>query len=597
MGNSKKIIVAILIVLILVLISGGVFAYVYLATDLLKSDQEMFFKYFAQITSEDGFIDGRIKKYNEKKQQNPYENSGEITFDVDYSGALADEKIIEKVNDLSIRYSGQTDIVGQKVEKDIEIDYGNDVILPIQYRQDGNEYGLQFDDISKKFIAIRNENLDELIEKFTGESLEDSMSIDMSEVTEMNENIQFTEDEINQLKQIYGTVLQEQLVAENFSKTKTEQGENYSLELNGEQIKNIIIKMLEATKQNTLIIDKMNEIMLAMSPDAEKIESSEIDTIITAFNEEDFTEMPNLKLTLGQTNKILNQIIMEYGPNKITIIKNTTEDSLSYEISCEIKYAEEENLDTESSAITPSDLSPGATSNIKDTLESAQANLYFNMQYSGLQELNNIKENYELGYSISAEDIVMKSDYKISSNTQFIDSVSIEELSTNNAVFLNDHDAEVITNFMSQVGTRLLEVNKKQMEQLGLEEYENPLIYSNPSTLMIYMGIMVFDMASETVEDASSMSEYLIQQHNGKFESYLGEGVTGSAVNAMLKTVFNHNLAQDDEKTKVSVTGKVNLTVDANQPVDKVSTSNIYKVEAIYNEEGYITEIKVTIQN
>lgn len=595
MGNSKKIIVAILIVLILVLISGGVFAYVYLATDLLKSDQEMFFKYFAQITSEDGFIDGRIKKYNEKKQQNPYENSGEITFDVDYSGALADEKIIEKVNDLSIRYSGQTDIVGQKVEKDIEIDYGNDVILPIQYRQDGNEYGLQFDDISKKFIAIRNENLDELIEKFTGESLEDSMSIDMSEVTEMNENIQFTEDEINQLKQIYGTVFQEQLSAENFSRTKIEQGENYTLQLRVEQIKNIIIKMLEATKQNTLIIDKINNLILEEDSNAETIDISEIDTIIEDINEEDFSEMSNIKLTLGQSNKILNQIIIEYGQTKITIIKNSTEDSLNYEISCEIKYAEEENLDTESSAITPSDLSPGATSNIKDTLESAQANLYFNMQYSGLQELNNIKENYELGYSISAEDIVMKSDYKINTNTQFIDSVSIEELSTNNAVFLNDHDAEVITNFMSQVGTRLLEVNKKQMEQLGLEEYENPLIYSNPSTLMIYMGIMVFDMASETVEDVN-LSEYELQQHNDKFESYLGEGISGSTVNAMLRDVFNHNLVQEDDETRVKVTGDVNLTTDIIRPADKVPTDNEYNVEAVYNE-GYITEIKVTIQN
>ena len=90
MKNSKKIIVPIIIVLMLLVAAGCAFAYVYMATDLLKSDQEMFFKYFAQITSEDGFIDGRIEKYNEKKQQNPYENSGEITFNVEYPEELAD---------------------------------------------------------------------------------------------------------------------------------------------------------------------------------------------------------------------------------------------------------------------------------------------------------------------------------------------------------------------------------------------------------------------------------------------------------------------------------------------------------------------------
>lgn len=593
MRNSKKIIIPIIIILVLILIAGGALAYVYMETDLLKSNKEMFFKYFAQITSEDGFIDGRIEKYNEKKQKNLYEDSGEVTFNIEYPEELANEKIIDKVNDLSIKYSGQTDIMGKKVQKDIEVDYGNDVVLPIQYRQDGNEFGLQFDDISKKFIAIRNENLDELIEKFTGESLDNIISMDMSEVTEMSEKVQFTDDEINQLKQIYGTVLQEQLVAENFSKTKTEQGENYSLELNGEQIKNIIIKMLEATKQNTLIIDKINNLILEEDSEAETIDISEIDNVIEDINEEDFSEIPNWKLTLAQNNEKLNQIIMEVGESKVTITKNSSEDILSYEIVCEIESVEEQEDSDTKSTTTQSDALFNATSNIADKLESVQANLYFNMQYSGLQELNNIQENYELGYEFGAEDIVMKSDYKISSNTQFVEDVSIEELSTNNAVFLNDHDAEVITNFMSQVGTRLLDVNKNQMKELGLEEYENPLIYSNP---VILIGMMVYNMESGTITN-TNLSEYELQQHNGKFERYIGEDIAGTNINSMLVTVFNHNLAQDDDTTRVSVTGDINLTKDTTKPADKVPTDSKYNVEAVYNDEGYITEIKVTVQN
>ena len=67
--------------------------------------------------------------------------------------------------------------------------------------------------------------------------------------------------------------------------------------------------MLEATKQNTLIIDKINEIMLTLDPDAEKIDVSVIDDIIEDINGEDIADIPNLKVTLVQSNKVLNQII------------------------------------------------------------------------------------------------------------------------------------------------------------------------------------------------------------------------------------------------------------------------------------------------
>lgn len=43
MNSGKKVIVTILIFLTLILIAGGTFAYIYLATDLLKTDKELFF--------------------------------------------------------------------------------------------------------------------------------------------------------------------------------------------------------------------------------------------------------------------------------------------------------------------------------------------------------------------------------------------------------------------------------------------------------------------------------------------------------------------------------------------------------------------------
>ena len=569
MKSGKKIIVAIIIVLILLLMVGCAFAYMYIATDIFRTDKELFLTYFAQITSEDGFVDKRIQEFSDKKKQVAYENSGEIATQVQYPDESMSH-IIEKVNELAIRFSGKVDSVNQKVEQNIQVDYGNDVILPINYRQDANKFGVQTDELAPKFIAVRNQDLQQFAANL---GVEDVSEIpDVIEFSNTTEGISFTDEEIESLKQTYGTVLEQNLLDENFASIKNEDNESYTLELSNEQIKNIIIKMLEATKQNTLLIDKVNEIMLKQDSEAEKIDASVIDDLIESLNEEDISNMPNLKITLVQNNKQLKQIIIEFGETKIEIEKSNDADSLSYNISCEIV----ETIDTsETSSIFEEEVS-----------EPEQVNVYFNMQYTGLDTLTEVKENCEFGFNYVAEQ-TMAYDYEINCNTQFVDSVSIEELDENAAVFLNDYNEEQVTNFLTQVGNRFVAVNKSQMTELGLEEYENPLLYSNP----VIMLVMSFNNLENNIIEDTSLSDYEIQQFNSKFESYTGESLSGSEVNALISTVENHNLLNGDYGINVII------TLDGVEILEKVELGNTYKVEAIYDTTGLITEIQVTSNN
>lgn len=569
MKSGKKIIVAIIIVLILLLMVGCAFAYMYIATDIFRTDKELFLTYFAQITSEDGFVDKRIQEFSDKKKQVAYENSGEIATQVQYPDESMSH-IIEKVNELAIRFSGKVDSVNQKVEQNIQVDYGNDVILPINYRQDANKFGVQTDELAPKFIAVRNQDLQQFAANL---GVEDVSEIpDVIEFSNTTEGISFTDEEIESLKQTYGTVLEQNLLDENFASIKNEDNESYTLELSNEQIKNIIIKMLEATKQNTLLIDKVNEIMLKQDSEAEKIDASVIDDLIESLNEEDISNMPNLKITLVQNNKQLKQIIIEFGETKIEIEKSNDADSLSYNISCEIV----ETIDTsETSSIFEEEVS-----------EPEQVNVYFNMQYTGLDTLTEVKENCEFGFNYVAEQ-TMAYDYEINCNTQFVDSVSIEELDENAAVFLNDYNEEQVTNFLTQVGNRFVAVNKSQMTELGLEEYENPLLYSNP----VIMLVMSFNNLENNIIEDTSLSDYEIQQFNSKFESYTGESLSGSEVNALISTVENHNLLNGDYGINVII------TLDGVETLEKVELGNTYKVEAIYDTTGLITEIQVTSNN
>lgn len=467
MRKKKSGLIAILVILVLILLAGGAFAYVYLQTDLLRTDKELFLKYFSQILEEGQFIDNSIKQYNEKKQQTPYENTGAISIEADIPEEY--EVPVEKVNDLTIKVAGKIDKANNLAQQRVEIDYGNDIKLPITYRQYENTFGLQFDHFGSKYIAIRNEKLKEFAKKFGVEDV--SQIPDKIEFSEVQEEIEFSAEEMEQLKQIYGTILQEQLLDENFTSIKTDVGESYTLELTGEQIKTIIIKMLEVTKQNTLLLDKINEYMAKIDEESESLDSEAIDELITSINEEDYSEVSNLKITLTQKDKMLNQIVVENENSKITIVKTSAENDVGYQCNIEIKANGENDYDI---------------------------NAYFNLQYDGIQTLNTVSENYELGFEISSEEMNMSYQYNINNDIEFKDTITIEEFDKNATVFLNDYEPEVITNFISQVGTRLVEINKKQMAELGLEEYENPLIYSNPITMI---GITIYNMASDSIDD------------------------------------------------------------------------------------------------
>ena len=86
--------------------------------------------------------------------------------------------------------------------------------------------------------------------------------------------------------------------------------------------------------------------------------------------------------------------------------------------------------------------------------------------------------------------------------------------------------------------------------------------------LIITLGLVVYNRASETVNSAGDLSEYQIQRFNEKFLTYEGTNVTGTDVNALLQTAFNHNQNQADTTTCITVT-----TPDTKVKVNKVNNA------------------------
>lgn len=112
--------------------------------------------------------------------------------------------------------------------------------------------------------------------------------------------------------------------------------------------------------------------------------------------------------------------------------------------------------------------------------------------------------------------------------------------------------------------------------------------------LIISLGIVVYNMASETMGDVN-LNEAEATQFNGKFKAYEGTAVSGSKVNAMLNTVLQHNINNTDQGKKVTVDGDISLGTNATSVETKADTGSTYKVTCKYTPAtGLINAITVT---
>ena len=83
MGQKKRrgLLITILILLIIILLLIAGIAYLYLFTDLLKTNKQLFFQYTAKLVQEqDAFIDNAVMQYLQRKQSSPHKVLSCIIF-------------------------------------------------------------------------------------------------------------------------------------------------------------------------------------------------------------------------------------------------------------------------------------------------------------------------------------------------------------------------------------------------------------------------------------------------------------------------------------------------------------------------------------
>lgn len=421
---KKKIALTLLIVVILLGI-GGVYAY--FATNAFKTDKELFFSYMTSDWLSD-LKDENLKEYIKKQENNAYTNKGSIALEVQDDGSISDETL-QMIKNSKITFEGKTDNSKKIAEQTLTMELAQGINIPVKVRRDGETLGIQSNLLNTKFIAVRNENLKNLLERLGADAEDVPDKIDFEEST-------FTESEIKELKEKYFSILDENLDEELFSKEKENDKTIIKLSMTEEKAKDVLIKIFQTIRDDETLLKKFSGVI-----DRDDLKQ-QIDDLVDELKDIEPDEKTTFEMKLSIKSKkvekvemnikegenITANILIENSQNKLSIKAYDEGDSI-----LELQIEKETN---ENDVVYKIDIKTDLDTELADQ---EKAEIHLTVQYKNLATLDNVEENYELKLSTQDYD-ESNTDLKLNYTNvkQFSSNIKVEGINSENAITLND---------------------------------------------------------------------------------------------------------------------------------------------------------------
>lgn len=565
MKKNNKLVIIISIILILGIVSA-VFAYLYLMTDIFRTNQELFVKYFAKnIETLEKVTDLKTAEiYENLENENKYESN--MNFKINYSEG---GEISNPLNNLTAQIDIQKDNEQQYSYTDAKLLYEDETYLEAEYIEEQNVYGIRFPYAIQQFItAEEEENVENILEESNLLPEESENVLDLLENDEIMAN----------LKNRYLGIILNQIGNGDFQKQKNilltynnkEISTNvYSLLLNSEQVENILVDILNNMKTDQEILEIVN--------DKTQFEE-DIDMIIENISEE--IEIPEIKITVYEYQKNTVKTVFEIGKFNISI------ENIEYqnEIISKINISKTEDDTTIQFDIDK--INNENTEEFNFSINVVEGDEIYNIKLlSTMQQLNNeIKVDSEISYNkdITTISLTLENDIKV------IDTIEKKE---------------TLTTENSRMLTSLEESKRSQM----VEIIKNIVIEKTTERINLLMEKMNFTSSEESdTENATSQIE--VNKFNAKFEFYTGDEVSTDTVKELLNVVKNNinsyefvtqtttenseNVSVENEKLNVKIKIEKDKTDEEgiNKILEKISSNKKYKVTITYNDENGLIE-------
>ncbi|MBR3002092.1 MAG: hypothetical protein IKF38_00750 [Clostridia bacterium] len=640
-NKSKKVFIFAIIVIVLILIVGTVYALV--ATNMFKSNKDLFFKYAAQFfDNEKGFIDAKIVQYNDKKQNSAFEHQGVISTNE---------------NNETISFAGNVDNPNAKIEELINLNYSSSVNFPIMYKKVKTSHALKFSDISKRYFGIDESEIGKLL---SGNNSQDSV-VNKAQEAKIKDLIAAAKDTIAikvseiQIQNYQNKIdnssteesLGEKILAEKYeakdvdiSTESNENGDNIgSITIKYEQNPNCYVVgnvskdgkikwediVVEITSQNTDTtttpgLPDFSNIALTQA-EKEKLQNTYFTAIKDNLDNSSFTKVTTTEgegYSLEISNEKIKEILIklletlkddELMLEKLKNISGTLITSKNIEQGIENLNAQEVEEGNSTITVYQSKdklnkiqiqyndefkITMEKTSSDNDVtytidFENQSSSINLKASYSGLQALEEVTENYEI--SINASETYT---FKIENTVNFTNTdINISNFETNEYIDFASLSQEKAGKLYEAIVKAIIETNTEKAEQAGVKE-NNSFATAIQS---INAGYNIQNQAMKAIESSSdNMQKQIEEMKKMKEEAETSlekkqtttetekntqsEANTNTTNTETSTTTENNNTNTEEQETKSST------LVDGMEKVTKESFNEKFKQYEGSNVKG-----------
>lgn len=603
MPRKKRIALAIAIpvIIVMIIITTGIL--LYLNTDMFKSNKTLFLKYLGENSENLKAIQDVFEssEYEKKLQDNKYTETTEIKANYTNNLQTTSEDTSNSINKAKIIIKGQKDQPNKYCYKDFKLikeedstisegNQNNDEnsnstnneqgIAEIEYIQNNDNYGVRFSDLFKQYLLVENNNLKELFEKI-GYSEQQLDNIPNSfEIDKMTlEDIKFTEEELNNIKERYVNIVSKNVTDKNFEKKskqiisindKNISTNAYILNLTNEQLNNLYINLLEDLKQDDIILNKIEKIQ-------EKISLIKINSSESLNLKEKFIE--NIDSTIEKINKTN----IGSQETKIIVYENEgktirmTVQGKDYEINFDFLQEQEENEfvitikkeDIETQKLEINKNNEGLKIYIQNNNTDNPIKISFE------QNKNETNTNSSNDSSIKYEIKNSKIEVNIKQKTDIVDNFENQNvLNDQNSIELNKLEKEQLNAVLNQVTNALQQKTDSISQEIKGEDIQE---------LLKTLGII----KNEQKIEGGEITETEKNRFNSKFEILAGENLDNENV---LKVV--EGLKENVLKAQVGSNQEIKVEVNKDSNNEEVG-----RTLEEYIKEKEDTKYNVTIEH
>ena len=465
--KRKGLIIALIITAVIIAIAV-VFTILFFTTDIFKNGQQAFLQAMSKnIEMFNTLSNENIITQEDFRNTYSYNSTGTI------NGTISQGTVTQNV---TLKTTARRDANTERYYADIALQNAGQDILKYSYIECNDVYAIKCDDVLANYVGIRNSDLKEYARK---------IGVSEEEINNIPEQIDFevlkgafnlSEEEKEQLQSIYLDTITNSIPQEKFQKAGKESitvnnlscnANKYTLTLNGEEIKKLLINLLNTAKSDEISMNILTKLQNALT--------SNVDTTLITNNIENLTTKIENDETIANTTLTVDVYSYKGNPiktiidistiGKITI--DTDKNTQSVTVLTE-RYDDIGNINLTSQVtiskgnyndnvvynfeIIPNTLDIGQKLNVMiqlgNTTDTGYTNTYEVLIQNGENNTINLQYDVEVLASETVEEIQELTD----SNSIIFNNYSIEELTPFITAYIQQNST-LILNRLSSIDT------------------------------------------------------------------------------------------------------------------------------------------------